>query len=130
MIKTRKSMRTMEQQTNEFNEFFIDLQPKKYSSQRQNRKSQKSQNIHFPKIDYSLSKDPFLNTLKVTTLDLVQNFDYMDPNDVTFQLNQMVQQKCFIQQTKPCYRIHQRSLPKQRNTNKQLFDLSKTTRVN
>ncbi|CAD8052346.1 unnamed protein product [Paramecium sonneborni] len=130
MIKTRKSMRAIEQQTNKFYEFLIEMQPKNYSTQPYNRKSQKKfQNLHFPKVDNSNSKDPFLNNLKVTTLDLVKNFDYMDPNDVTFQLNQMVKQQSFISSTKPFSRIHQRSQPKHRNPNKSLFEISKTIKI-
>ncbi|CAD8136468.1 unnamed protein product [Paramecium pentaurelia] len=130
MMKARKLMRVAEQQTTELYEYPIDIHTKNYSTQRQNRKLDKIKYNYLPKVDNCLSKDPFINTLKLTTLDLVQNFDYMDPNDVTFQLNEMAKQKSFIQQTKPFNRIHQRSMPKQRSNNKYLFELSRTTRIN
>ncbi|CAD8043516.1 unnamed protein product [Paramecium primaurelia] len=130
MMKARKLLRVAEQQTTELYEYPIEIHAKNYSMQRQNRKLDKIKYNYLPKVDNCLSKDPFLNTLKLTTLDLVQNFDYMDPNDVTFQLNEMAKQKSFIQQTKPFNRIHQRSMPKQRSNNKYLFELSRTTRIN
>ncbi|CAK55957.1 unnamed protein product (macronuclear) [Paramecium tetraurelia] len=130
MMKTRKLMRIVEQQTTEMHEQPFEIHTKNYSLQKQNRKQEKIKYNYLPKVDNFLNKDPFLNTLKLTTLDLVQNFDYMDPNDVTFQLNEMAKQKSFIQQTKPFNRIHQRSMPKQRSNNKYLFELSRTTRIN